>query len=69
MNAIEMEKLTHKFAQNHPLLEEYARLTSRNPDSSCDRACQRGKLCGMATTQINDDSQCNILLEEYDAAN
>jgi hypothetical protein len=35
----------------------------------CDTECLKGKLCYIATAKMGDSTQCDILMQEYSAAN
>lgn len=37
--------------------------------NGCDTECLKGKLCYMATAKMGDTTQCDILMQEYEAAN
>jgi hypothetical protein len=37
--------------------------------SGCDSQCLKNKLCYTATAKMGDSTHCDILIQEYEAAN
>lgn len=66
LNATELDTLTHKLAGNESLLQKYSRHYDKDAGSGCGTDCLRNRLCYMATSQMGDYTQCDILLQKFD---
>ncbi|KAJ3657707.1 hypothetical protein Zmor_009492 [Zophobas morio] len=70
LDAVEVDKVLLKMAEDHSLLDDYFKFKFRNGDAGlaagCDDDCQKANLCQMATTVFGEDARCNLLLDLYD---
>ncbi|KAH1004168.1 hypothetical protein HUJ04_003965 [Dendroctonus ponderosae] len=66
----EFSELLPKMAANHNLLDDYHKFRYRNSDvameSGCDNSCKKNYLCEIATSQVGDSTQCDILSKIFD---
>jgi len=47
----------------------YVKNGDRSLASGCDTVCLKEKLCFTATGKVGDSTQCDLLMQEYEAAN
>ncbi|XP_063920810.1 sphingomyelin phosphodiesterase-like [Zophobas morio] len=69
----EVDKVLHRMATNHSLLDTYFRFYFRDADvgtrSGCDDRCKRNFLCQMSTTIYGQECHCRRFLDLYDKIN
>jgi hypothetical protein len=44
----------------------YSRHYDKDAGNGCDEECLRKRLCYTVTSQVGDNTQCDILLQEFD---